>query len=124
MLENRRHFRVREILDIQWSVEGQEAKGEGKILNLSTSGILLQTDKVFKISQECVVSVSTPEGPLALKKGKVVWFRKIADGKKYVLGIEFLKKVAYDKSLNDWVEGKITLLAQAGDAKIINNYLS
>ena len=47
MFENRRHFRLREFIDVTWKVDELNVSGEGTVVNISSSGLLLQTDRVF-----------------------------------------------------------------------------
>ncbi len=127
MLENRRHMRIREITDIRWTVLGTDDIGEGKVLNISTSGLLLQTDASFNPQHRGTVFIdaSGPE-PLAFgaKKGKLIWLRRMPEGRKgYQCGVEFLKDVV-DTPLYDWIDRKTTELAQAANANIVNHYIS
>lgn len=123
MLENRRHFRLREFLDVTWKVEDQDVSGEGTVVNISTSGLLLQTDRVFKPTDNCVLSIeSGPEAlPFAPKRGKLVWFRRISTPQeRFQCGIKFSSDMA-DARFAQWIENKITILSEAGDAKILGN---
>ena len=127
MLENRRHMRIREITDIRWTVLGQNDYGEGKVLNISSSGLLLQTDGHFNpLHQGMFFIDAVGKEPLGFgaKKGKVVWMRRLPEGRPgFQCGIEFMKNV-FDKPLQDWLEQRIESLAQATNANILNNYIS
>ena len=59
MLENRRHFRLKEFMDVTWKVQDLGVAGEGTVVNISSSGLLLQTDRVFKPSDDCIVSIES-----------------------------------------------------------------
>ncbi|MDE2027648.1 MAG: PilZ domain-containing protein [Candidatus Omnitrophica bacterium] len=123
MFENRRHFRLREFLDVSWKVDGQDASGEGTVVNISASGLLLQTDKVFQPSDNCVLSIESgaEDLPFAAKKGKMVWFQRIRTPQdRFLCGIQFLSEKP-DNSLQQWLEMKISRLSEAGDAKILSN---
>ncbi|MDE1920847.1 MAG: PilZ domain-containing protein [Candidatus Omnitrophica bacterium] len=123
MFENRRHFRLREFLDVSWKVADQNVSGEGTVVNISASGLLLQTDKVFKPSDNCVLSIEsgTEALPFAAKKGKIMWFQRIgASPQRFLCGIQFLADKP-DGSLQRWLEVKINQLCEAGDAKILGN---
>jgi len=124
MFENRRHFRLREFIDVAWKVvDTKDVSGEGLIVNISKSGLLLQTDKVFRPSDNCVLSIESGDEalPFAAKKGKIMWFRRIyTPQERYQCGVQFL----YDKLDNNfqqWLEMKVSRLSEAGDAKILNN---
>ena len=123
MLENRRHFRLRELMDVTWKLAGQDVSGEGTIVNISASGMLLQTDKVFKPSDNCVVSIDSGEQklPFGPKKGKIVWFRRIhAPHERYQCGVQFLPD-RIDRSFQQWFDGKVKQLSEAADANILGN---
>ena len=123
MLENRRHFRLRECMDVTWKIADREVSGDGLVMNISASGILLQTDRVFRPSDNCVLSIESGEGilPFAAKKGKVMWFRRIrAPHERLQCGIQFLEDGA-DSNFQKWIEMKVNSLSEAGDAKILGN---
>jgi len=123
MLENRRHFRLREFFDISWKVADQEISGEGTVVNISSSGLLLQTDKVFKPSENCVLSIESGAEtlPFAGKKGKLMWFRRIhTPQERFQCGIQFLSDTR-DTKFQQWFENKVNQLSEAGDAKILAN---
>ena len=92
MIENRRHFRLREFIDVAWKVADQEVSGEGMVVNISSSGLLLQTDRVFRPSDNCVLSIESGAEilPFAAKKGKIMWFRRIhTPQERFQCGIHF-----------------------------------
>jgi len=126
MFENRRHFRLREFIDVTWKVHNQEDSGEGTVVNISSSGLLLQTDRVFKPSNNCVLSIESGSEtlPFAPKKGKMMWFRRIhSPQERFQCGIQFLPGRS-DLDFQQWFDGKITQLSQTEDAKILNNMVS
>lgn len=126
MLENRRHIRIREITDIRWTVLGDDISGEGKVLNISTSGLLFQTDKKFDISRIKRLYIDSQSSePLSFgpKKVKIVWVRPMPNGKAgYICGVEFIKE-AFDKKLEDWINQKLESLGRISDPNILKNYL-
>ena len=128
MLENRRHTRIREITDIRWAVLGQDASGKGKVLNISASGLLLQTDEHFDPRNQGMLYIdAVEEKPLdfGAKKGKIVWIRRMPEGRLgYQCGVEFLKTAGWDKPLHDWIDLKTSALAQAVNVNILNNYIA
>ena len=125
MLENRRHFRLRKYLDVNWKVNGQEDVGEGTVLNISTSGLLFQTDKVFQASDNCELSLELIPGegrPVTIKKGKLMWFRRIrTPQERYQCGVQFLDKNAFDKDFQQWLDEEITRLSEASNINILSN---
>ena len=126
MLENRRHMRIRGITDIRWAVLGTDDSGEGKVHNVSASGLSFQTDGKFNPKHQGDVFIDAlGQDPLAFgsKKGKLVWMRRMPEGRQgYQCGIEFTRD-GLDKRLNDWLNLKTEELAQAMDANILNHYI-
>lgn len=123
MFENRRHFRLREFIDVAWKVTGQDVSGEGLVVNISTSGLLLNTDRVFRPTDDCVLSIesATENLPFAAKKGKLMWFRRIGTTQeRYQCGLEFLPDKK-DSDFQEWFEKKVNQLSEAGDVKILAN---
>jgi Tfp pilus assembly protein PilZ len=123
MDEKRRHFRLREYIDVAWKIEGQDVSGDGAIVNISLSGILLQTDKVFRPSDNCVLSIDSglETLPFASKKGKIIWFRRIyTPEERFQCGVQFLPD-ATDNSLQQWIEKKVNQLSETTDVRILGN---
>jgi len=123
MYENRRHFRLREFIDVTWKVTDQDVAGEGMVVNISTSGLLLQTDRVFKPTDNCVLTIDSENEtlPFSGKRGKIMWFRRIsAPQERFQCGIEFLKD-KMDHDFQACLAVKVNRLCEAGDAKILGN---
>jgi hypothetical protein len=123
MLENRRHFRLREFTDVAWKVADQDVSGRGTLVNISFSGMLLRTDQIFRPTDNCFLTVeSTAENfPFASKKGKMVWFRRIqAPQECFQCGLQFLGNEA-DNDFIQRLEMKINRISEAGDANILGN---
>jgi hypothetical protein len=122
MFENRRHFRLREFIDVAWKVADQDVSGEGLVVNISSSGLLLQTDKIFRPSDNCVLSIESgsEDLPFGAKKGRIMWFRRIhTPQERFQCGIQFLANT--DSSFQQWLEMKVNRLSEAGDATILGN---
>src|SRR5690348_3843734 len=93
MFENRRHFRLREFIDVAWKVSELKVSGEGTVVNISTSGLLLQTDHMFRPSDNCILSIESGGEvlPFAPKNGRIIWFRRIhTPQERLQCGIQFL----------------------------------
>jgi len=59
--------------------------------------------------------------PFAAKKGRIIWLRRIrTPQERFQCGIQFLENKA-DDDFQQWLEGKLKQLGQAGDAKILGN---
>ena len=124
MFENRRHFRLREFLDVTWKVEDQDVSGEGLIVNISKSGLLLLTDKVFKPTENCVVLVESKSEvlPFSSKRGRLMWFKHIfTPQERFQCGIQFLLSDKIDSHFQELLENKINQISEASDAKILGN---
>lgn len=126
MLDNRRHIRIREITDVRWTVLGSELLGEGKILNISFSGMLLQTDGHYdphvrgKFYVDALGAEPLVFGP---KKGHVVWTKRIENTQGFQCGIEFEKDMPFDKRLDQWIDKKSDEMAQATNANILSHFV-
>jgi len=123
MFENRRHFRLREFIDVAWKVADQDVSGEGTVVNISTSGLLLQTDRMFRPTDNCYLSIEAGpvDLPFAAKKGKIVWFRRInTPQERLQCGIQFSADKP-DKDFQQWLEMKVNELSAASDVKILGN---
>lgn len=127
ILENRRHFRLRRIIDVDWYVGDYKAEGQGVVLNISQSGALLYTDKVFRPQDKnevLIAPASKEQLNFAPKKGKVVWLRRIdAPEPRFQCGIEFLSTEQEDRRFRDWLNEEVLKLGEASNINILNNYI-
>jgi hypothetical protein len=127
-VETRRHLRIRQLMDVTWSMPGEDLAGQGLIVNISNSGLLLQIDNSFKPLDQCVLAVDPAledeeKPPFLSKKGKVVWFRRINTSRyTYQCGLEFLREPRMDNDLLSWIEHKTAQLSQTMNVSILNNY--
>ena len=128
MEEYRRHFRFKEFLDVAWKLLDHEGiSGQGTVVNISASGLLLQADQPFQLSDDSVLFIEPSNAqplPFAPKKGKVMWSRGIhTPQERLQCGVEFLpdKKDAHFK---DWLAKKMDLLNEVGDVKILSNMVA
>ena len=127
MLENRRHMRIREVTDVRWAVLGGDDYGEGKVLNVSASGLMLQTDDAFDPNGKRELFIdAVGKDPLVFgaKKGRVVWSRRMPENRPgYQCGVEFMRDQGLDKALSDWLDNKTQELHKITDANILKNYI-
>lgn len=124
MLENRQSFRLRQQIDLDWSVTDQKTDGKGKIYNISQTGLLFETDRLFAPEHGLTVSLNCQESPALPEKGKLVWFRKVGENKShYLCGIRFSSDDASDVSWTKWMEESVLKLAEVGDTHILGRYL-
>ncbi|MEI7999619.1 MAG: PilZ domain-containing protein, partial [Candidatus Omnitrophota bacterium] len=116
-------------IDVNWTMPGEDSTGQGQILNISSSGVLLQIDNSFRPLDECVLSIdpeiTEQKLPFLNKKGKVVWFRRTKNPHYcYQCGVEFLGERVIDQDFNTWLETKSSELSQAMGISILNNYVA
>ena len=97
MADSRSNMRVEENRRIAWQALGGRYKGQGKIRNISTAGMLLETAAEFKLFDRCTFSFDTDLGAenFIPQKGSVVWYKQIGRGSRYLCGISFVEPAEY-----------------------------
>lgn len=96
--EARNNLRVNENKSILWRVNDGDIKGKGQIKNISTTGMLLETNSNFVPSEGCRFSFDTSLGHdnFIPQNGKLVWHKRKAFSKnKYLCGIRFVEPGEY-----------------------------
>jgi len=125
VINKRDSFRLREHIDIGWSIPEQKIEGKGKIFNISLTGMSFETDKLFQPDHGMKMSFSATGIPSFPTMAELVWFKRAGEGKKhYQCGIRFSKDCQMNPKWIKWMEDNIQKLAEAGDNKILRNYLS
>lgn len=129
MAEWRRHPRVKESIDVRWSAGYLGAQGNATIRNISISGLLLEVDDRFTPTddgQYVLEAVNAQMSPVIPKDVKLVWFNRIKmDRMRRFCGMKFLNSEGpVFTRLVEYVESKRSVIAQATDVNIIQNYLS
>jgi hypothetical protein len=124
MIEGRQSFRFRKHMDFSWSVPDQNVHGAGKIYNLSQTGMLFETDRLFLPEHGLELCFSVKEIPCLPVKGKLVWFRKVTDKKPhYRCGVRFTRQQAIKPEWTKWLDESISRFADAADNVILSRYL-
>jgi len=124
MINNRDYFRLRRLMDVSWFISEQNIEGKGKIFNISLSGILFETDRLFTPEHGMSISFKSEEIPPLPLKGKLVWFNKVGEGNShYQCGVKFFKESTYNQKWIQWMDDNILKLADIADNKILNHYL-
>jgi PilZ domain len=124
MISDRQSFRLRKQLELAWSVPDQKINGEGTIFNISRSGMLFVTDRLFVPEHELIMGFSVKGVPSFPPKGKLVWFRKVGeDQSHYQCGVKFLNDLAANPAWIAWMEENILKLADVGTANILEHFL-
>ncbi|MGE0267757.1 MAG: PilZ domain-containing protein [Candidatus Omnitrophota bacterium] len=112
--EARNNLRIKESRNIFWRVNDGDIKGKGQIRNISTTGMLLETNSNFIPTDGCRFSFDTSLGHdnFIPQNGKLVWHRKkIFSKNKYLCGIRFVEP-------GEYVLTKLRFRVQKGIKKI------
>ena len=124
MMDGRQNFRLRRQIEIAWSVPEQKVEGQGKVFNVSISGMLFETDKLFDPQHGMAMLFCAPQIPAFPSQGKLVWFRKGGEGQShYQCGIKFPTTTSVIPAWVKWMEENILKLAEAEDNTILTRYL-
>ena len=125
MINNRGSFRLRKPIEISWSVPEQKTEGMGRILNISRSGLNFETDRLFAPDHGMTVRFKSAEISPLPSQGIIVWFRKVGKANEHLqCGIRFPQESTYSPAWIQWMEDNVLKLADTGDNKILNHYLS
>lgn len=114
--EARNNLRIKESRNIFWRVNDGDIKGKGQIRNISTTGMLLETNSNFIPTDGCRFSFDTSLGHdnFIPQNGKLVWHKKKLFSKnKYLCGIRFVEP-------GEYVLTKLRVRVQKGIKKIAN----
>ena len=126
LLENRRHLRIRDTSDVRWTILGTELMGEGQVVNISLSGMLLQTDHHYNPHVKGKVYVDA-HGAVPLeygaKKGRIVWTKKLENQQGYRCGVEFEPNTQYEPRLNKWMNARAAEFEQTTNVVILSNLM-
>ena len=125
MIKSPRSFRLRKQIDVIWSVPSQKIEGEGLIFNISRTGMLFVTDKLFDPSEKLTMCFKAAQVPSFPSKGELVWFRKVGKGgAQHQCGIRFADGAIQNPPWVKWMEENILKLADTGDNKILDRILN
>ncbi|OGX07261.1 MAG: hypothetical protein A2Z88_06210 [Omnitrophica WOR_2 bacterium GWA2_47_8] len=112
--ESRASLRVKENAAVRWSIKDSELRGEGRLVNVSTSGMLLEANSAFTPIERSVFSVQSPaangSGAAFLpQEGRLVWCKKKPFSRNRILcGIQLIDPSTESVSqLRDKVQKKI-----------------
>ena len=90
----RRNLRVADNQKITWSLQGGSQRGDAKIVNISSSGMLIETDTTVESSANAALNFETSlgENNFLPQTGKAIWYKRL-NGKqnKSLCGIKFLE---------------------------------
>ena len=126
MLDNRKHFRVRGSYKVHWKLVGTDISGQGTVYNISKSGVLFQTEHIFRINDKPVIYLESIDNDLGFqsKQGRVVWFRRAKTPQlSYLMGICFSIDSKPDKKFIDWLESKVQKTIDAQDSNVLGHYI-
>jgi len=114
--ESRRSLRIKENIPIKWQIKDSQMNGEGRVLNISASGMLLEAKSGISPIERCVFGFeSLVQGSINFipQEGRLVWSKKKSFGKdKMLCGIEFIDPSAeIVTELRERIQGAITRVA-------------
>ena len=90
--ENRIDLRVKDKTRIQWKLEGQDVEGQGKVHNISASGMLLEMNTGVIPNDGCSISFGSEASDYIPQNGRLVWQKKKRFSKgKCLCGVEFVE---------------------------------
>ncbi len=123
MINNRQSFRLRKQFDIHWSIPQQKVQGEAQVFNVSRTGVMIVTDRMFDPEHGMVIHLSAQDIASLPTKGKVMWFKKIGKGRtlRYQCGLKFID--AHNPAWLKWMEDNVQKMADTGDNKILDRFL-
>ena len=115
--EARRGLRVKDNVPVRWSIKDGYDSGEGKVINISTSGLLLLTKKDFSPMENSVVALESfgeSNGHFLPREGRLVWSKSRGPRNNRICGIEFIQpEEKVISNLRERVQKGITQVANA-----------
>lgn len=125
--EIRRNVRVGDNRELIWHLQNSDLKGQGRIRNISTSGMLLETNGLFIPNNRCTFLFSTSLGidNYVPKQGRVIWTKKKTEKEnKYLCGVQFSEPAGFILAkLHRRVEQGIKKVKLGKLSKQISNFL-
>ena len=97
-VDTRKNSRVKENKKLSWHVKSFNLNGRGRIHNISTSGMLLETNSTYNPINGDVFTFDSDLGfdNFIPQHGRLVWFKKRdARQSQYLCGIEFIEPAEY-----------------------------
>ena len=91
--DSRSGIRIKENSPVAWYLKDQDTRGEGKIRNISTTGMLLETNSNFQPFDNCLFSFDSDpnKDDFIPRHGRLVWFKKKDFAtNKYLCGVQFV----------------------------------
>ena len=126
MADSRRHFRIKERVPVRWKIKGKNVEGQGEVLNISISGVLLETDSAFSPIDDSELEIEPIEKTIDFipPSGRLMWFRKIKIlNTRFWCGLEFVKP---SQEVVEKIKGKVEeaqeQMAKAANVNILQNY--
>lgn len=122
MIDHRQNYRLHQQFDVIWTIPEQKIEGEGIISNISISGMLFVTDRLFEPRVGLKMEFKVEQSPNFPTKGGLVRFMKVGESQ-YQCGVQFLNEETFNKLWIKWMEKNISRLADAVDSRILGHYL-
>lgn len=122
-MEQRKSFRLKHWMEVEWSLPGTPFKGLGKIYNLSITGIKLEIDQRLDKPLSQRLSLRVPSIPALPHSAEIMWAKPRGDNKGLLCGARFLEHLTVNGEWKAWMESNILKLAEASDNMILKKYL-
>jgi len=124
MINDRQSFRLRKQIELIWTVPEQKIEGAGLIYNISRSGALFVTDKLFDPDHDLIMGFRVEQVPPFPSKGKLIWFKKVGQANaRFQCGAKFSNELAASQAWITWMEENILKLADVASTNILENLL-
>ncbi len=122
--EARKNLRVDDSTPIQWRIKDGYASGQGRIRNISTSGMLLETNNSFEPTAQSMFAFEPANGTpfeAVPQEGRLVWSKKKGWIRNRTLcGIEFVEpKEESVTQLHEKIQKGILKVASARRTRIV-----
>ncbi len=86
-------LRIKENMPVNWQLLNSDRSGLGKILNISTTGALLEINNLFPIPEDSVFKLDSlvePAENFVPQQGRVVW-SEVKNNERIVCGLKFVE---------------------------------
>ncbi|MDE2009489.1 MAG: PilZ domain-containing protein [Candidatus Omnitrophica bacterium] len=124
MTNNRQSFRLRQQFEITWSVPDQKITGRGLVSNVSRSGMLFVTDKLFGADKGLKMCFSSTEVPACPPKGRLMRYRKVGPEESwYQCGVQFEIEADDMQVWIEWMEDNMSRLSDAQSGGVLGQFL-
>ena len=111
MVEDVRKFKRFDVeIDVNWTIEGEEVSGTGKLLDVSLPGACFRMHQPFTAKARMIFTLEAPDVPHMPRRGRLRWYRKLP-GKNptFLCGVIF-EEGSDDPAWSEWLDRAIAVL--------------